>query len=931
MSTIINWLNEHHINQQADLRLDSRDIQPGDVFVACKGSHLEGAQFIQSAIERGAAAILLEAQEEPVELHLAIPVLAVANLRAQLGHLADQWYGEPSASVAVIAITGTNGKTSCANWVAKALNLNNVRCATMGTLGTILPNGENLGGILTTPDVLGLHRLLAQLKRAGMAAVTLEASSIGLVQGRMDGVRIKVAGFTNLTLDHLDFHHTMQEYERCKGLLFNWPNLQYAIINLDDMAGQHYYANSSAQNTLGYSMRNAPEALILAKKYHFADYGLSFELSMPDGDAQVLTRLVGEHNIANLLLTAGILQVLGWGLHKIASTMAMLEAVPGRLEVVQPTSRMSTQGLPLVVVDYSHTPDSLAHALRALRPSATALGGELVCVFGCGGDRDPSKRPIMGKIASEKADRIYVTSDNPRTEDPLSILQQIVAGMPESKTTTVDQDRAYMIVQAILKAQAKDVILIAGKGHETYQEIHHERHAFDDRLWALLALMVRSGAKIQTDSRLVEEGDIFIALKGDKFDAHDFLASVSEKKVLAAVVSKRDTSIDLLQILVDDTEKALQILAKAWRSHFELPVIAVAGSNGKTTTKEMIAAILAAHVGTEHCLATRGNLNNHIGVPLSLLKLGQQHHAAVFELGMNHPGEMAVLADMAQAHVAVVTNAQREHQEFMKTVEAVARENGQALKALPMHGIAVYPSDEEYTPIWDEIAAKHTSILFGAERAHVFATAVQLTAVDTRFILNYEPLPGLSKVAKVNVPVQLPIPGAHNVRNALAAAACALAIKVPLATIAQGLSNFQAAKGRMQSHQLGATLHLIDDTYNANPDSVIAAIKVLSELAQPSVLVLGDMGEVGEKGSQMHREVGAYAKQKDITHLLTMGQATTDTVAAFGAGAKHFEQVEDLLPHLQQLDVRTILVKGSRFMRMERIVQALLAETVQQG
>ena len=299
MTNIIQWLKEQDISQQADLRLDSRDIQTGDVFVACKGSSLDGTQFIQNAIERGAAAILVESQEAWPQA--SVPVLSVPNLRSQLGALADEWYGHPSASVAVIAITGTNGKTSCANWVASALNLNNVPCATIGTLGTILPNGENLGGSLTTPDVLSLHRLLAQLKQAKISAVTIEASSIGLVQGRMDGVRIKIAGFTNLTLDHMDFHHDMQEYERCKGLLFQWPGLEHAIINLDNEVGQRYYAQSTARNTLGYSMHNEPEALILAKKYQFADYGLSFELSMPDGDAQVLTRLVGEHNIANLL------------------------------------------------------------------------------------------------------------------------------------------------------------------------------------------------------------------------------------------------------------------------------------------------------------------------------------------------------------------------------------------------------------------------------------------------------------------------------------------------------------------------------------------------------------------------------------------------------------------------------------------------------
>ncbi|MDY3331119.1 MAG: bifunctional UDP-N-acetylmuramoyl-L-alanyl-D-glutamate--2,6-diaminopimelate ligase MurE/UDP-N-acetylmuramoyl-tripeptide--D-alanyl-D-alanine ligase MurF [Pelistega sp.] len=921
MTVIIDWLKKH-ITRPSDLRLDSRDIQQGDVFVACKGHHSDGAQYIQKALENGAAAVLLEKGLQAPDV--AVPVLEVENLRAQLGALADEWYGRPSASLAVIAITGTNGKTSCANWVAKALTQQGVACATIGTLGTILPNGENLGGSLTTPDVLSVHRLLAELKQKNIDAVTIEASSIGLVQGRLDGVRIKVAGFTNLTLDHLDIHQSMQEYERCKGLLFQWPALEQAIINLDDEAGVRFFQQSQAKTTVGYSMKGHPAAAIQAKEYQFADYGLSFNLSLPEGETQVLTRLVGEHNIANLLLTAGILQALGWGSSKIAKTITLLEAVPGRLETVHVPEGVSSQGLPLVVVDYSHTPDSLFHALKALRPSATARQGQLICVFGCGGDRDPSKRPIMGKISAESADISYVTSDNPRTEDPAAILAQITQAMPAG--TFAHIDRAYTIVHAILKASAQDVILIAGKGHETYQEVHHQKTAFDDRLWALFGLLLKSGAKVNTDSRTIAPGEIFVALKGDAFDAHNFLAEVEQRGAVAAVVSQQTVGLKMAQILVDDTLKALSQAAKAWRSAFDLPVIAVTGSNGKTTCKEMIASILQAHVGVEHCLATTGNLNNHIGVPLSLLKLNPNYKAAVFELGMNHPGEIAALADMAQAQVALVNNAQREHQEFMKTVEAVAYENGESLKALPEQGVAVYPADESYTAIWDQLAGARPKILFG-QGGQVYASEVQTNALGSSFILHYEAVPGLSKVANSQVPITLAIPGAHNVRNALAAAACALAIKVPLATIAEGLSNFKAVNGRMQQYQLQNGVVLINDTYNANPDSVIAAIDVMTQLPQPATLVLGDMGEVGDDGPKMHAEVGLYAKQKGIHQLLAMGTLCQEAAKAFGEGAQHFNDIEALVATLKaNATTKTILVKGSRFMKMERVVQALLAD-----
>lgn len=920
MKNVMDWLAAH-CQRTADLKLDSRDIQQGDVFVACKGHHSDGAQFIPAAIANGAAAILVE-KGLSLPASVAVPLLEVEQLRSVLGAIADEWYGQPSAQMTVIAITGTNGKTSCANWVAKALTQQNIPCATIGTLGTILPNGENLGGSLTTPDVLSMHRLLAALKRKDISAVTIEASSIGLVQGRMDNVRIKVAGFTNLTLDHLDIHQTMQEYERCKGLLFQWPGLEYAVINLDDEAGERFFAQSRAKHTMGYSMQGKSAAKIQAKQYAFADYGLSFDLSLPDGESQVITRLVGEHNIANLLLTAGILHSLGWSGVRIAKSIALLEAVPGRLEIVKPA--VAAAMLPLVVVDYSHTPDSLQHALKALRSSAEARKGQLICVFGCGGDRDASKRPIMGRIAAEQADLVYVTSDNPRTEEPHSILQQILAGMPAGVFANID--RAYTIVSAVLKAKANDVILVAGKGHETYQEIHHKKYAFDDRLWGLLALLLKSGAKINTDSRTIVKGEIFVALKGDAFDGHRFLTEVAAKGAIAAVVSQPEPHLSIPQIIVDDTLKALAQVAKAWRMSFNVPVVAVTGSNGKTTCKEMMSAVLQAYVGKEHSLATTGNLNNHIGVPLSLLRLTSQVKAAVFELGMNHPGEIAVLADMTQAQVALVNNAQREHQEFMKTVEAVAYENGEVLKHLPSNGVAVYPADEKYTVIWDKLSSGRQKILFG-QGGNVYASQVQATASGSSFILHYDVVPG-TKAGSKQVPVHLNIPGLHNVRNALAVAACALAMKIPLSTIADGLAQFSAVKGRMQQMTLKNGTILINDTYNANPDSVKAAIDVLAQLEQPAVLVLGDMAEVGDDGPQMHAEVGEYAKEKHISTILAMGELSQQSVKAFGEKAQHFSEVDALVAALRQQQVKTILVKGSRCMKMERVVEALLASDV---
>ena len=916
VSAIVHWLRQQ-TESGADLYLDSRDIQAGDVFVASKGLQSDGAEYIPVAIENGAAAILLDEDSE-LDVELGVPVLSVKNLRSLLGQLADEWYDKPSEIVEVIAITGTNGKTSCASWVAQALNLNNTPCASIGTLGVILPDGTNLGGSLTTPDVLSLHRVLAYLREQKIYMVAMEASSIGLEQGRMNGLRIAIAGFTNLSLDHLDYHHSMAEYESAKALLFAWPDLRLAVLNGDDEAGLRLAKTPVAKKTLTYSLDMTSQADIRALHYTFHDYGLSFMLRTPNGETQVLSRLVGEHNISNLLLIVGILEGLGWSLTRISRTLSNLEAVAGRLETVEPIA--NPQNKPLVVVDYAHSPDALTRALQAIRPNADARKGRLICVFGCGGDRDRTKRPVMGQIAEELADLVYITSDNPRSEDPKAILEEIIAGIsaPDAeKLALVEARRDYSILYSILAAEPEDVILIAGKGHEDYQEVNAQRHFFDDRQWSALALLMRDGLNVSSDTREISAGQFFVALKGESFDAHSLLEQAQEKNAIAALVSEPNKELGLPQVHVHDTLDALMTMGKVWRAQFELPVVAVTGSNGKTTTKEMIACIMEAAFGDD-CIATRGNLNNHIGVPLSLLRLRKNHQVAVFELGMNHPGEIAVLADLCRPTVAVLTNAQREHQEFMQTVEAVAKENAAVFAYLSDDGVAVYPAATEYTALWDELSATKKSLTFAIEKkdAKVYANAVSNRAEGVSFTLSAN---------NTQIAIDLKIPGEHNVSNALAAATACIAAGIELVHIKQGLENFVPVSGRLQNYVLKNGTRVIDDSYNANPDSVRAAIDVLSALPQPTLLVLGDMGEVGPEGPQMHREIGEYAKQKGVTHVVTFGETSQETSQAFGSGAQHLKLIEQVFEAVALLEPANVLVKGSRSMRMERVVQNLLS------
>ncbi|TFL08227.1 bifunctional UDP-N-acetylmuramoyl-L-alanyl-D-glutamate--2,6-diaminopimelate ligase MurE/UDP-N-acetylmuramoyl-tripeptide--D-alanyl-D-alanine ligase MurF [Pusillimonas caeni] len=911
---LIAWM-ESHAPRAAQLCLDSRLVQPGDVFFACPGSKSDGRLYIRQAIDKGAAAVLVHAGEGPEPIgEAAVPVLEVDGLAVRLGELAHEWYGRPSEALSVVAITGTNGKTSSVQWLAAALNEDGVPCGTVGTLGVTLPDGTNLGGALTTPDVLTMHRSLAAIRDAGGTVAAIEASSIGLDQGRLDAVHIRIAGFTNLTHDHLDYHETIERYKAAKFALFHRPGLSGAVVNIDDPVGRELALQIGGMSLDTYSLGLDASASIQAGDIHTGTYGLVFNLSVAERTAQIVTRLVGLHNVSNLLLIAGVLGQLGWSVSRIARALSALRSIGGRLQIVEALNCGRSEpdaSDPMVVVDYAHTPDALHRALEALRDTAGSRGGRLICVFGCGGDRDKAKRPVMGRLAGQFADRVVLTNDNPRSEDPLAILDDILRGMEGQPL--VEPDRAAAILQAVWQADPADVVLLAGKGHETYQETAGQRSPFDDREWSRLALTWRRGASLSSDSRRIAPGQIFLALAGERFDGHAYLEQVRQAGACAAIVARRNPDVELPQFEVGDTACALRLLGSQWRRRFDIPAIAVTGSNGKTTTKEMIASILRAWVGDEAALWTQGNLNNELGVPLTLLRLKPAHRAAVFELGMNHPGEIALLADMARPTVALVNNAQREHQEFMHTVEAVARENGSVFNALPEDGVAVFPGGDAYTDLWRELSQGRRVLSFGLETDFdVYADEIRAEPARTGFRLN---TPGGSAF------VQLGAPGLHNLRNALAAAACGLAAGAPLAAIVGGLQGFDPVAGRMQPHALPGGLQLIDDTYNANPDSVRAAIDVLAQLQGRKVLVLGDMAEVGADGPAMHAEVGAYARERGIDALLTFGPAARGCAQAFGSNAYSFDDIEALLERLFSLIPANILVKGSRSTRMERVVQ----------
>jgi len=472
--------------QQLGMRItrlasDSRRVVPGDVFVAIPGDHVDARKLIPQAIAAGAAAVIWEANGFNWDPAWRIPNLPVHNLREQIGVIAAHVYGEPSRQLWLAGVTGTNGKTSCSHWIAQSLTQLGNRAAVIGTLGNGFPEALS-EPTHTTPDAISLQQQIAGLVAQGASHLAMEVSSHGLDQGRVNGAAFQAALFTNLTHDHLDYHGDMEQYGRAKARLFHWPGLRHAVINLDDDFGVQLAASldRSQVDVLGYGLGKGE---ISGHRLDLSKRGLTLEIETPWGAGLIRSRLLGGFNAANLLGVLGTLLAAEVALDDATRVLEQVEPVAGRLQMVR------RPGCPLVVIDYAHTPDALEKVLETLR-GVLGTEGRLICVFGCGGDRDPAKRPLMGEIATRLADLAVVTSDNPRSEDPAAIIDQVIAGAHPNYWT--DPDRAAAIARAIREAGEQDVVLLAGKGHEIYQEIAGRRLPFSDARVAANAMEGRA-------------------------------------------------------------------------------------------------------------------------------------------------------------------------------------------------------------------------------------------------------------------------------------------------------------------------------------------------------------------------------------------------------------------------------------------------------
>jgi UDP-N-acetylmuramyl-tripeptide synthetase len=499
---------------RGSLRTDSRKVHAGDGFIAWPGAATDGRHYVQGALDAGAAACLVEAEGVDVFGWSDARIASYPALKAVTGQVAAEYFDHPSRALDVLAVTGTNGKTSTAWWLAQALNalrygqpeadqpammganllqknelLTHYACGLVGTLGIGTP-GQMVFNGLTTPDPVLLQAEFVAMRTKGARACAIEASSIGLAEHRLAGTAIRTAIFTNLTQDHLDYHGSMQAYGQAKRALFDWPLLQSAVLNLDDPQGQALAQHCAARGVQVWTVSQLrSDATLCARAVQYTDHGMSFAVREGGQQASVDCTLVGEYNVSNLLGVIAGLRSLGIALSDACTAVSQCSAVPGRMQ------SLSLVDAPLVVVDYAHTPDALEKVLAALRPITQSRSGQLHCIFGCGGDRDAAKRPLMAAAAERGASQVVVTSDNPRSEAPEAIIAHIVAGLAAPARAQVEPDRAQAIAHSIAQASARDVILIAGKGHEDYQDIAGVKYPFSDVVHAQAALTLRTGWK----------------------------------------------------------------------------------------------------------------------------------------------------------------------------------------------------------------------------------------------------------------------------------------------------------------------------------------------------------------------------------------------------------------------------------------------------
>ncbi len=894
---------------------DTREVCEGCVFVCIKGAHFDGHDAAAQMLEKGAVCVVTD-HDMGLEDQVIVP-----DTRQAYGRMVAELHGRPDKKLHLIAVTGTNGKTTTATLVHSILMANGIRCGFIGTTEVLIGDmpcsrDENTP---TTPKVGELYSFFGRMVNKGCTHCVMEVSSFALEQCRIGPAVFDVSVFTNLTRDHLDYHGTMENYYKAKKKLFE-GHTRKAIINTDDRYGKKLFASNKCEQL----SLSASEGDIVYKAGDFANGVTPFDITFEGRQFHAALPMIGEYNVCNAAAAVSVCRLLGVSDEGIKSAVESFAGVRGRCEII-PTGKDFT-----LLCDYAHSPDGLENMLSCVKKNTQ---GRLICLFGCGGDRDATKRPIMGATAAKYADVLIVTSDNPRTEDPDSIIDQIIPGIPKKKAYIRITDRREAIYRAVREAKSGDVVVLAGKGHEDYQIIGTKHTHFDEREIAADALAAldetltdkdiaaftggenRSvpfcieAENISSDTRTITEGSVFIGLKGANFDGGDFIDKAIELGA-AAVITDRDA--DIPEIKVKDTSAALLDIARGYRSRFDIPLIGLTGSVGKTTTKEMTARVMSSVYET---LWTHGNRNNEVGMPFTLLRLKKSHQAAVIEMGMSHFGEISRMTRTCLPTVCVITNIGWSHAENLGDRDGILKAKLEILEgAKPDAPLVICGDDDKLAPL--KGALDRPVIACGLGEGN------DITAKDIAD--NEEGMTFTAVCGEESAKVSLGCKGRHHVTDALLAIGAGKAAGVPLAAAAAALEGF-VPEGLRQHIEDKDGIKLVIDCYNAAPASMRAAIDILAGVkADRHIAVLADMLELGDTSPALHAEVGKYAADLGAD-VVCYGELAKNIAEGAGKKGMYFDDKAKLIAYLKETLKKgdAVLFKASRGMKMEEVVEAI--------
>lgn len=909
-------------------KVDNRALQAGDIFFCIKGLSHDGHEFVSDARAKGAELVVCE---NPFSDEL--PAIRVSDSRKATALAAKLYYKDPSASFRLIGVTGTNGKTTTSMLLFKGLRELGFNAGWIGTLGYYI-NDEHYETGYTTPDILELNRILAHMAKNKVNYVAMEVSSHALALDRVYGVEFDFCLFTNLSREHLDFHKSMEDYGAAKLRLFEGAIAHTAVgvVNIDDSFGALIHEQLRSRDAYVFSVGHKDADFVICPREEDQSWEQSrFSIRGHDLQLNIRSALTGGFNITNLSLCAATLNVMGFEARQIEQALNAARSVRGRFERVPNDRRLG------VFIDYAHTPDALENVLkaaRALKPK------RLLCLFGAGGNRDRGKRPLMLKAALQYADAVIISDDNPRTEDPGRIILDIIDGSDPGHPWWIIRDRKQAIAAILRLAQPQDIVLICGKGHETYQEINGVKHEFDDLAVASefinhpdeieddemvlpvdrLLLEVLTGTnpemkpgyqppqtyrRVSTDSRTIKPDSVFFALKGENFDGHAFIPPVlGEESNLA--VGDMALAPHPRYIQAANASEALGLLCRKYLLMFDTYKIAITGSTGKTTTKEIMAQVFDAYQPTLKSLA---NANNLIGLCQTILRIRPQHRFAIFELGTNHFGEIAALADICSPDAGVILNIGPSHLEFLIDEDGVFKEKI-ALYQRPL-GLRLFDADD---PRFDAFLDQGRGVGM-AEHADFNISDVHCGIDGCEFKLNGELY-------------EIPYPARHYVKNCAFAIALGISLGIPASTIKAAMAEpvNLALRLQVESIPLGT---LVADCYNANPVSMHRAIEYWHKILPGNhhVAVLGDMLELGKQAELYHDMIAAILVEHGCDQLITVGDLA---LRYHGATPKnplpHYRCVEDLLQSdaLSSIPANSvILVKASHGIRLERLLPRL--------